>query len=268
MSSQPDLDRRIRAYYGGQFDEATRLTGRSAAGVVERERVREALAALLSPGSRVLDVGGGTGVHAAWLAGLGHDVTLVDPVPEHVAAAGRHGGFAAEVGDARALSAPDASVDAVLLLGPLYHLRSRADRLTALREAHRVLRPGGHVLAGAITRTVAAVDLVLAARFADLPPADLVRLLETGEVADDLVPGFPVAHLHTAEELHGEVADAGFDGVRVEGLEGPGSLALELVPATDDVVEAALLLARRAQGHPASADLAGHLLAVGTRPAA
>jgi ubiquinone/menaquinone biosynthesis C-methylase UbiE len=47
------------------------------------------------------------------------------------------------VGDARDLDLSDASVDAVLLLGPLYHLRRRADRLRALGEARRVVRPSG-----------------------------------------------------------------------------------------------------------------------------
>ena len=56
------------------------------------------------------------------------------------------------LGDARELRAADGSADAVLLLGPLYHLTSRADRVTALREARRVLRPGGVVVAKALSR--------------------------------------------------------------------------------------------------------------------
>jgi SAM-dependent methyltransferase len=56
------------------------------------------------------------------------------------------------VSDARDLDLGDASVDAVLLLGPLYHLRRRADRVRALSEARRVVRPGGPVFAAAISR--------------------------------------------------------------------------------------------------------------------
>ncbi len=56
------------------------------------------------------------------------------------------------VADARHLDLPDASVDAVLLLGPLYHLYERADRLQALREARRIARPGAPVFAAAISR--------------------------------------------------------------------------------------------------------------------
>ena len=52
----------------------------------------------------------------------------------------------------------DASVDAVLLLGPLYHLTERADRVRALAEGRRVLRPGGVLAAAAISRYASAVD--------------------------------------------------------------------------------------------------------------
>src|SRR4029450_4504315 len=76
----------------------------------------------------------GRGRSAVCLAEGGSRVHLIAPVPLHVeqarAAAGRRPAAAlasAEVGDARALRLPDASADAVLLFGPLYHLRKRAD---------------------------------------------------------------------------------------------------------------------------------------------
>jgi ubiquinone/menaquinone biosynthesis C-methylase UbiE len=56
------------------------------------------------------------------------------------------------LGDARDLEAAANSFDAVLLLGPLYHLTDRRDRVTALREPHRVLRLGGIVTAKALSR--------------------------------------------------------------------------------------------------------------------
>ena len=56
------------------------------------------------PPATVLDVVGGTGIHAAWLAQDGYDVVLVDVVAEHVEQAARLPGMAATVGDARALT--------------------------------------------------------------------------------------------------------------------------------------------------------------------
>ena len=63
---QAALDEKIQHYYAGGA-EAARLTTRSVGGQIEGERIRAELAALPAP-SRILDVGGGTGVHTAWLA--------------------------------------------------------------------------------------------------------------------------------------------------------------------------------------------------------
>lgn len=264
MSTQPDLDDRIQRFYAQHVDEADRLTGRSAAGRIELARTRQAIEETIAPGCTVLDVGGATGVHARWLAERGHAVTLVDPVAAQVAAAAAIGTFAAEQGDARSLRHADASVDAVLLLGPLYHLRSREDRLRALTEARRVVRPGGHLLAAGISRTIALLDTVIGTDPDDLQVEALISMLRTGAGLDD-EGGFPAGHFHTAAELRAELVEAGFQDVTVTGLEGPGSIALELVRPADEVVAAGLVLAEQAQGHPLSADLSGHLLAVGRR---
>src|SRR5689334_6667339 len=81
----------------------------------------------------ILDVGGASGVYATWLTGEGHHMRLVDPVPRHVDSV-RAKGVDAVIGDARELDEPDGGRDAVLL-GPLYHLVDRADRVRALAEA-------------------------------------------------------------------------------------------------------------------------------------
>ena len=70
----------------------------------------------------------------------------VDPVALHVEQTGPSLA-GASVGDARSLSFDDASADAVLLLGTLYHLIEGPERAAALREAARVVRPDGVVVA-------------------------------------------------------------------------------------------------------------------------
>ncbi|MHB8574355.1 MAG: class I SAM-dependent methyltransferase [Dehalococcoidia bacterium] len=151
--------------YYTRVPETTRLTGRST-GELEFVRTQELiLRRLPPPPAAVLDVGGGTGVYSLWLAALGYSVQLIDPVPLHVelarqASAALPGNpfVGAAVGDARALVQPDTSIDAVLLLGPLYHLTDRPDRLLALREALRVLRRGGVVFATAVSRFAPLLD--------------------------------------------------------------------------------------------------------------
>src|SRR5215813_6779926 len=138
--------RDVRDHYEAEVVEAERLT--RGAGQLELLRTQEIIRRHLPPGPLTIhDVGGGAGAHAEWLANDGHAVHLVDPMPHHVQAAQRLASrdrrITAEVGDARHLAAENDSADAVLLLGPLYHLTERSDRLQALAEACRVVRPGG-----------------------------------------------------------------------------------------------------------------------------
>lgn len=246
-------------------DEATRLT-RSGHGRMELLRTRELLARHLpAPPARVLDVGGATGVHAVWLAERGHDVHLVDPVPLHVARAASHGGFTVAEGDARSLAEPDASADAVLLLGPLYHLVEEADRLRALVEARRVLRPGGLVAAAAIGRYM---SLLTYCADGDLDPDRMRRLLptlQTGRYDPSL--DFTDAYFHRPEELAAELTRAGFEGVRVFGVEGPAWTAVDAAgPDAEGHLQAALLCARALEEDAVMLPMSAHLLAVGHAP--
>ncbi|MBI5289236.1 MAG: class I SAM-dependent methyltransferase [Chloroflexi bacterium] len=135
---------------------------------LDRDRVEfavtlRALAEYLPPPpARVLDIGGGPGRYAIELAQRGYDVTLADISAAELALA-QH--MASERGvrissfvkaDARDLAAlRDASFDAVLLMGPLYHLLEEADRRRAASEAVRVAKPGAIVMATNITRYAA-----------------------------------------------------------------------------------------------------------------
>ena len=145
-----ELAPEVSEYYerGG---EVSRLTT-TPDGRLEFLRTQDILRRLLGPSpSTILDIGGATGAHAAWLTADGHQVTLVDPVASQVAVASANG-IQGQVGDARDLPFGNGLFDAALLLGPLYHLLTEADRLRALEEAIRVVRPGGQVVAAAIGR--------------------------------------------------------------------------------------------------------------------
>ena len=102
---------------------------------MEAARTKELLSRLLPEGRlRLCDIGGGIGYYADWLAGLGHGVTLVELAPSAVEYARAHqtAPYRAETGDARDLSLLESgSMDAALLMGPLYHLLEREERRTA-----------------------------------------------------------------------------------------------------------------------------------------
>ncbi|MGK2930672.1 MAG: class I SAM-dependent methyltransferase, partial [Acidimicrobiales bacterium] len=141
-------ERLIEFYERGAFyeggGESARLQARE--GRVEFLRTRRILRSKLQPNSDVLDIGGASGGHAAWLVEDAHEVEIVDIVPVHVEEAVAQG-FRASLGDARELPHRSESFDAALLLGPLYHLVAPDDRARALSEAVRVTRPGGLVVA-------------------------------------------------------------------------------------------------------------------------
>ena len=258
------LDPLILAFYQDRYREDERLT-RSAHGRLEFVRTQELLRRFLPPApARVLDVGGGTGAHARWLAADGYAVHLIDPVPEHVARARLLDGVSAADGDARALRAADDSVAATLLLGPLYHLVDVEDRLLALREATRVTQPGGLVVAAAISRYSPLLELGGAGQLDDVTTRECERLLATGRHHDD-PRGFTSAHFHLPDELAWELRAVGLRDVVVLGVEGPSAPALDNVPLdqVDALLPAAMRCALVVEADPAMIAASPHLLAVG-----
>ncbi|WP_245805107.1 methyltransferase domain-containing protein [Amycolatopsis australiensis] len=205
-------------------------------------------------------------MHAAWLAADGHSVHLIDLVPAHAARAATLPGVTASAGDARALAAADSSADAVLLLGPLYHLVDVADRARALAEARRVLRPGGLLAAAGISRYLSLLETGAAGTLTADVAGPVGQVIETG--AYDGHIGFVPTHWHTATELREEVAAAGFPGPEVFGVEGPAWPALDAAGtgAFPDRARSALRAARLVERDPRLIDASAHLLAVAYRP--
>ncbi|GAB3840831.1 hypothetical protein GCM10029963_10380 [Micromonospora andamanensis] len=258
----------IVAYYTHRYREDLRLTARPQARL-ERTRTLELLReALPAPPARILDVGGGTGEYARALVTLGYRVRLLDLVPAHVAQA-RAGRPAvdADVADARSLPEDDDGYDATLLLGPLYHLPHRADRCRALAEARRVTRPGGRVLAAAISRFAGPLDFAATGRLDDRMVEEATVLLTDGR--NDPRIGFTHAYFHRVEELVDEFRTAGLVDLTVDGIEGPAWIAAEAAAdgsMAETVFTAALRLARVYRAEPALVAASAHLLARGTVP--
>jgi ubiquinone/menaquinone biosynthesis C-methylase UbiE len=253
-----------------RVDEDARLRG--AQGGLELARTQELIRRHLPAGEglRILDVGGASGVHAAWLAELGHRVHVVDPVPGHVEQAGSRADVTAEVGDARRLTAADATFDAVLLLGPLYHLTDPPDRLQALREAARVVVPGGPVFAAAISRFASLFNgLVEEALFDPAFRAIVERDLSDGQHRNPTgTPSwFTTAYFHHPSEVVAEIEAAGLVPVGLFGIEGMGAWQPRLAERWSDPDVRAVLVdaARAVEAEPTLLGLSLHLLAVAVR---
>jgi 2-polyprenyl-3-methyl-5-hydroxy-6-metoxy-1,4-benzoquinol methylase len=258
----------ILKHYEDEIREEDRIT----AGVAQLELVRtqEILRRHLPrPPADILDVGGATGVHAAWLATDGYRVHIVDLVPRHVEKARadlESLGVTAELGDARDLSAADSSFDAVLLFGPLYHLTDRSDRVRALVEAGRVVRPGGIVAVAAINRFASLFAGLQADLLTDPDFRAIVeRDLREGQHRNphDRTDWFTTAFFHHPDELRAEIELAGLDLDEVVGVEGlPGWLQLEQQWERADAREALLFAARAVETEPSLIGLSAHLIAI------
>jgi ubiquinone/menaquinone biosynthesis C-methylase UbiE len=225
----------------------------------------------------VRDVGGGAGVYALPLAGEGYAVHLIDPVPLHVDQAREASALqrtaplaSAEVGDARRLACDDDSVDAVLLLRPLYHMTSRDDRLQALREAHRVVRPEGVLAAAAISRFASTYDGLLRGFLEDPGFEEIVeRDVRGGQHRNPTgrPEWFTTAYLHLPEELRDEVIEAGFEVEALVGIEGPAWVLPDLDSWLEDPPRRSRLMdaIRRVEREPSLLGASAHILAIGRR---
>ena len=99
-------------------------------------------------GIKILDIGAGTGRYSVPLAEEGYDVTAVELVKHNLGLLkAKNSSVKAYQGNALKLKKFDNDqFDMVLLFGPMYHLFSHEDKLKALNEAKRVVRPGGIIL--------------------------------------------------------------------------------------------------------------------------
>jgi ubiquinone/menaquinone biosynthesis C-methylase UbiE len=270
-----ELGPEIRRYYE-EAPEVERLqTGPSQ---LEFERTKQLLRERLPmPPAIVLDVGGGPGAYALWLAEIGYEVHLVDPVSHLVAQAQQRSAGSARpiascsVGDARELKWDDSSVDAVLELGPLYHLIHENERLQALRESLRVLKRDAKVFVAGISRFASTLDglsrdLLADAMFQNIFRKDLEEGIHRNET--ERLEYFTTSKFHRPEELKAEVLQAGFVEVEVLGIEGPGWILPDFEKRWQDPRQQHDLLeiATRLEREPSIQGVSAHLLAVGRKP--
>ena len=183
MSKKTREDKLKNYYYG--FDEEGRLY--QSVGQLELARTQEIIQRYLIPPPAVIyDVGGAAGVYSCWLASLGYEVHLIDPVLSHIKKAEQASNQqpdysikSCRIGDARRLDFPDESADFILFFGPMYHLNEKSARLLALNEAFRVLKEGGILFIAAISRFASVLDGLFSGflddpHFAKIAKQDLV----------------------------------------------------------------------------------------------
>jgi ubiquinone/menaquinone biosynthesis C-methylase UbiE len=261
-------DETVRGYYE-RFPEERRLS----TGVSQLEAARtKALIRRFAPQppSAVLDVGGGAGAYAFWLANQGYEVHLMDLSTRLVELAtdrnkkAGHPLASVGEGDARALPIADGYLDAVLLLGPLYHLTRVEERAQALAEAARVLKPGGVLFAACLTRWASLFDGLVHRRFSN--PAFGTMASEDVATGQHRNPGlhpdwFTTAYMHRPDEFAEELRSTGLEVVGIFGLEGPAVLLPDFDERWADPTEreAMIGVAETVESEPALHGVSPHL---------
>ena len=267
---------RIEAFYDAQpAREWERLA---------RHRVEYALTLraleqhLPKPPSRVIDVGGGVGRYAIELARRGDAVTLVDlsqrcldfaKVKAEDVGVRLDGYVHADACDLSCFE--DASFDAALLMGPLYHLLEHEQRRQAVREAWRVLRPGGRVFAAFLVRyAFLKYPAVHCPEDLQQHRVELETLLETGvfRPPEDVVelPGFIDAWGAHPNDVEPLMCEGRFEALDLIGCESLVSEAEDKINQTDpDLRERWFDLLYRVSRDPSIFGGCAHLLYVGRK---
>lgn len=235
VADAEELDRRIRAYWDARVDD-TRLSDhpRGTAGYYEaldayRLEKSDYLLRVADftawAGRDVLEMGCGAGLDVVRFARAGARVTAIDIAPTAVGLAQgycRVAGVEATVAEADAarLPLPPASFDLVYCMGVLPFVR---DPAAVVREAHRVLRPGGQALFMAYNQRSWMTWLAgLRGRLGGHSDAPIFRLYDA-RAFEGLLSPFPERRLATerfptASRRHQGVPGAVFDRILVPAL--------------------------------------------------
>ncbi len=254
-AGNPDL---VGRHYDKIFElEVSRLEKWSP---VEYRITLRYLGRYLPDGAVVAEVGVGGGLYSEYMLRRGCTLHLVDVSDKLIEATtarlhekGLFGGVASVTHSSATDMAflQDATVDAVLLLGPLYHLSTLEERKAAVAEARRILKPGGLLFAAGINRLTYLRDMF---RPSDIPGMeDLVKeiqglfrrelqertfpaeYLATGCLDPKHAPPIGYAHMTTVDDFRGLFGD-GFEELQLVGLESftsPAPDHLRSEPAED-----------------------------------
>lgn len=264
VNRQPLLDPSIEKFYS-EGNEKDRLDTHR----LERDRTLRILKKQLPAAPAIiLDVGGAAGVYAFPLQEMGYEVHLIDPILLHIKQAQEHGekrgvklaGYT--VGDARKIEKEDKSVDVVLFLGPVYHLIEEKDRLQALKEAHRVLKPGGFLFAAGIARVASLMDAMHKATLYSKLEA-IEKELSSGihrKSSEDIT----FAYLHHPKDLVKEIEKCGFQNTTLRAIEGPvwGKQIIEVLQKDEKGWEKLLDLLEQIETDESIIGASGHFMAI------
>ena len=222
-----DFDR-VKGYYR-VFDEKNRLVN-SGSGKLEYMMSMDLLKRWLPEKGTILDLGGGAGAYSFPLAAEGYKVFLADLSEELIQQAEEQNTEAEQPVICNVVNAIDLSLyndgqfDAVLVMGPLYHLLEAPEREQCIAEVNRVLKPGGIVFATFLPYLTGSIGVV--ERFFGHPnqvDADTIReVFRSGKFTNLSTAGFQEGYYPTSEEIEELFRNHGFSKQQIRSIRGFG----------------------------------------------
>ncbi len=285
MKKSKSVDNSALTYYESGF-ECNRL--KSNIGLIEFERTKEILLEKLPKAPAVIyDIGGAYGEYSWWLTSLGYEVHLFDLFPKNIEMSKELGKeypncnlHSAEVCDAVSVPRNDKSADAILLMGPLYHITDYKERISAINESKRLLKDGGVLFTAALTPySVLLHNITVYDPFGENPNRTLenpefVKMVER-EIKDgnhinpdnSVYSGLGSAYLHTSKALKAELSAGGFENSVVHGIMGGAWLAKDIDKLWENETSrnALMTTVRLFDTCEEIIGLSGHLLAVSVK---
>ncbi len=276
------IDKTVLAGYNAGIERNRLRTG---IGLIEFERTKEILLDKLpKPPAVIYDIGGAYGEYSWWLSSLGYEVHLFDLSETNIKMSEEMEDDypnvhlkSAEVCDARSISRPCKSADAILLMGPLYSITEYEERILTIKESYRLLKDDGVLFSAVLTPysvlisriTIYHADNTKNKNELDDPAviASIERALSDGcwiNPERKIANGLGSSHLHTAKALKDELLCGGFITSTVHGVMGGAWLAPNLDELLEDDKTRNVLMktVRMLDTHEEILGLSGHLLAV------
>ncbi len=215
----------VKGFYA-HYAEENRLDG-SKQGKIEYITTMHYIHKYLNDGQKVAEIGAGTGRLSIELAKEGFDVTAVEYSDSNFDKLQKNAEEIPNIktfhGDAVRLDMlDDESFDMTMLFGPMYHLYTQDEQLTALREAKRITKKGGIILIAFLS-----VYAIMNNNYV---------CSQCGSFIDGFNENFTenLENRHFAEQLF-----TGFDIVEFEQLLAKAPLEIKTIVSTDGILELA-----------------------------
>lgn len=266
---------RVKGYYR-DFDEKNRLTS-SGSGRLEFMMSMELLKRCLPEKGTILDLGGGAGAYSFPLAAEGYKVFLADLSEELIQQAEEQNAETDTPVTCNVVNAIDLSLysdgqfDAVLVMGPLYHLLEASERDRCISEVYRVLKPGGIVFATFLPYLTGSIGVI--ERFYGHPEqvdTDTIReVFRSGRFSNLSTAGFQEGYYPTSDEIDKLFRKHGFARKMIRSVRGFGwkreKALFEIQEQFPDVFEVMIEMINETAEDRAVVEMCGHAVYVGQK---